>query len=93
MEPFGEEAAFWRSGMLAALLANVNRDPKRRKAPYVPADFMPDPIAPPERAPTPEERGAAVRARIDAAMLALGGTVAGDKPSKPGRVQAEHRPK
>jgi len=41
LEPFGEERADLRTGILAALIANVNRDPKQRKKPYEPADFMP----------------------------------------------------
>lgn len=40
VEPFGEPAAFWRSGMLASVLANVNRTKKGKKA-YKPEDFMP----------------------------------------------------
>lgn len=40
LEPFGEERADWRSGMVASVVANVNRDPKRGR-PFQPKDFMP----------------------------------------------------
>lgn len=42
LEPFGEERADLRMGILAALIANVNRDPKKQPAPYEPDDFMPN---------------------------------------------------
>lgn len=41
VEPFGEERADLRMAILAALIANANRDPKKRRKPYTPADFMP----------------------------------------------------
>lgn len=41
IEPFGEERADLRMGILASLIANVNRDKKRKSEPFVPADFMP----------------------------------------------------
>lgn len=40
LEPFGDERADLRNGILCALIANVNRDPKRGK-PSKPTDFMP----------------------------------------------------
>lgn len=40
VEPFGETAAFWRAGMVASVLANVNRPKKGQKA-FKPEDFMP----------------------------------------------------
>ncbi len=43
--PFGERAAFYRSGMIAAMIANQNRDAKKSK-PVTAQDFMSiDPIA------------------------------------------------
>ena len=39
IEPFGEHAAYWRAGMIAATFANANRG-KRTRA-YKPEDFMP----------------------------------------------------
>ena len=41
LDPFGEERADLRFGMLMALLANINRDPKARKEPYTAEEFMP----------------------------------------------------
>jgi hypothetical protein len=42
VEPWGSEAAFLRTGIVTALIANTNRDSKRKPEPFVPADFMPD---------------------------------------------------
>ncbi len=41
LEPFGEERADARSALLAALIANLYRNPKRRREPYQISDFMP----------------------------------------------------
>jgi len=41
LEPFGEERADLRSGVIAATIANVYRDPKKQKKAFEPADFMP----------------------------------------------------
>ena len=41
LEPFGPERADLRSGIVAATVANVHRDPKKRRKPYTSADFMP----------------------------------------------------
>jgi len=43
LEPWGEERADLRSGIVASVIANVNRDPKKRRKPYSPEDFMPKP--------------------------------------------------
>lgn len=40
-EPFGPEREDQRAGMVAALIANVNRDPKQRPTPYDVEDFFP----------------------------------------------------
>lgn len=40
-EPFGERVADLRMGTLAALMANLQRDAKRKKEPYVASDFAP----------------------------------------------------
>jgi hypothetical protein len=55
MEPFGEERADLRAGIVAATIANVNRDAKRRKKPFRPQDFMPSFGKRVERAEAPEE--------------------------------------
>jgi hypothetical protein len=36
-----ERRAYWRSGMLASVLANVHRDGDAHPEPFQPADFMP----------------------------------------------------
>lgn len=41
IDPWGETRADLRSGMISAVIANVNRDPKRRAQPFSAADFMP----------------------------------------------------
>lgn len=41
LEPWGEQRADLRSAIIAATLANVHRDPRRRPQPFTPADFMP----------------------------------------------------
>jgi hypothetical protein len=41
-EPWGSEAAFLRSGIIAATIANVNRNSKTHPEPFSPMDFMPD---------------------------------------------------
>jgi len=41
LEPWGTEVEDWRAGLVAATIANVNRDPKQRRKPFEPADFMP----------------------------------------------------
>lgn len=94
LEPFGEAAAWLRLGTLAALIANSNRNPKKRPKPFYPSDFMPDPVEPDPPPMTPEQRYREFRAKADAAMFALGGRVRGDPPRKKGgRVTAESRPK
>jgi hypothetical protein len=42
VEPWGSEAAFLRTGIITALIANTNRDAKKKPEPFVPADFIPD---------------------------------------------------
>lgn len=41
MEPFGPERADLQAGIVAATVANVNRDVKKQKKPYSAQDFMP----------------------------------------------------
>lgn len=60
-EPFGEERGDLRAGIVASIIANVNRDPKKRKEPYQPTDFMPFYEAPP---PTPEQVAHKIRAAL-----------------------------
>ena len=41
LEPFGYEANFQGHALTASVLAEVNRDPKKRHERYTTADFMP----------------------------------------------------
>lgn len=41
MEPFGPERGDLQAGIVAATVANVNRDTKKQKKPYSAQDFMP----------------------------------------------------
>ena len=40
-EPWGFEVESWRVALLAATIANTARDPKRRRKPFLPQDFLP----------------------------------------------------
>lgn len=41
LDPFGEERADLRAAMICALLANINRDPEKKREPYTAEEFMP----------------------------------------------------
>lgn len=56
MEPWGAEAQDWRAGLIASTIANANRDPRRRRVPYQPSDFMPRREPVPEQSPEQQER-------------------------------------
>lgn len=43
LEPFGERQAFLRSGIVAATVANSQRNPKQRAKAFQPLDFIPAP--------------------------------------------------
>jgi hypothetical protein len=64
MEWFGDRRADLRMATLAALLANINRDSKKRPQPYSARDFMPFE----ER---PRETSADLSARLRAAFSPL----------------------
>jgi len=66
LEPWGTEVEDWRAAMVASVIANVNRDPKKRK-PYEPKDFMP------RYEPQVQEQSWEEQARLLA--LALGGDI------------------
>lgn len=36
-----EKAEYWRAGLIASTIANVNRDAKKKQSPYEVQDFMP----------------------------------------------------
>lgn len=40
LEPFGELIADQRHGIATSVLANINRDPRRKKDAYKPSDFI-----------------------------------------------------
>ncbi len=61
VEPWGEERADLRSGIVASVLANVHRDSKRRPSPYEPTDFMPFYTKP---KPTPEQLAQKIRSAL-----------------------------
>lgn len=42
LDPFGEQRADLRAGIIASTVANVHRDPAVRPQPWKPSDFMPD---------------------------------------------------
>lgn len=42
LEPFGEERADLRSANICQILAETNRNPKKRTKPFTTKDFMPD---------------------------------------------------
>lgn len=41
LEPFGEERADLRAGIVASTVANAARDPKTQRDPFTPQEFMP----------------------------------------------------
>ena len=42
LEPFGERRADLRTGIVASVIANVNRDKKKRSKPFKAEEFMPE---------------------------------------------------
>lgn len=71
LEPFGEERADLRAGIIAATLANVNRDPKVKREPWRADEFMPSFEPEPEPEPPDWER---LLARVEALNAAFGGS-------------------
>jgi len=61
VEPWGEERGDLRSGIIASLIANTNRDPKRQPKPFEPVDFMPYYEKP---QPSPEQLAHKIRAAL-----------------------------
>jgi Protein of unknown function (DUF4035) len=56
LDPFGDRRADWLAAMVMALLANINRDTKRKRQPYTAKDFLPQFGAPgPQRKQTTKE--------------------------------------
>jgi hypothetical protein len=50
LEPFGWEAQCYAAGIVAATLANIHRDPKKKAKPFSAADFIPG-ATPPKKDP------------------------------------------
>lgn len=49
IEPWGSELANLNAGIIASTIANCNRDPKRRREPWIARNFMlPSPFAEPK---------------------------------------------
>lgn len=73
LEPWGVEHDDRRSGIVAATIANVNRDPKKRPQPYQAEDFMTTAIdvADLDDEEDPDEAEAAVQTHIDTVMVGL----------------------
>lgn len=42
VEPWGDVRGDLHAALVAAIIANANRDPKKRRKPYTPGEFMPD---------------------------------------------------
>lgn len=67
LEPFGPPAAFWQAAMIASIMANVNRDPKKQAKAYQPEDFMPKAMTQQEPGEIdPEQAGRAIASRFQA---------------------------
>lgn len=74
LEPFGEDRADLRSGIIASTVANVNRAEKQE--PYTPHDFMPkfdEQEEPPEDEPEDTEQWRELLHRVEAINMAFGG--------------------
>ena len=41
LEPWGTEVEDYRIASVQAMMANINRDPKKKSTPFTPDDFMP----------------------------------------------------
>ena len=74
VEPFGEDRADLRAGIIASTIANVNRESKRKA--FVPRDFMPDFDSKPKPAQSQQEMTAVMNqfmARQNAHVARTGG--------------------
>jgi hypothetical protein len=59
LEPFGSPAQFWQAGLIASVLANVNRTKKDQKA-FTPEDFMPRSMVEQGEPESPDDVGARI---------------------------------
>lgn len=56
LEPFGEERDDFRAGTISSTIANVFADPKKRKKPFTPEEFIPEWRVADEEEETEEEQ-------------------------------------
>ena len=68
LEPWGFESDNWRAALIAAMVANTVRDPKKKRKPYQPEDFMPQ-MGKDKEPPSQDD----LRSKIDQFMVAFGG--------------------
>ncbi len=69
LEPWGTEVDDYRSGVVASTIANVNRDPKQRRQPFAPEDFVPKREQPKKEEQSPDD----IRRIVEMWHVALGG--------------------
>lgn len=50
LEPLGDRRGDWQAALVAATVANTSRDPKKRKEPFTPEEFLLDWAPEPEKA-------------------------------------------
>ena len=68
-KPFGSQLGFYQSGIIASVLANVNRDSKRTPTPFKHEDFIP----PAYRMDKPKKQGIEVmKALLDGISVKKG---------------------
>jgi hypothetical protein len=73
VEPFGELRADWRAAFEMALTANLHRDTKQRKEPYMAKDFLIQFAQPIEQVVDPMARMERMRGAIVMLNTAMGG--------------------
>lgn len=56
LEPWGTEVEDLRIATVLAMMANINRDPKKKSTPFTPDDFMPNREQPETEEQTWEEQ-------------------------------------
>lgn len=72
LEPWGAEVEDFRAALVTAAIANAHRDPRRRRQPYKPTDFMP------RREPVPEQSQEEIERTLEAWARALEARMGGN---------------
>jgi hypothetical protein len=67
IEPWGEQRADLRAGIVASTMANTARDPKKKAKPFEASDFMP------KFEPSDPQEPNALLAKVEAINAAFGG--------------------